>query len=83
MSLSDCGVQPSRLPALGGVRFSRNGEILDSDNDDHDDGLASVGEIVARSRRRHVQTQSPELVIDLLCDSDNDDTEVSRRLDIT
>jgi hypothetical protein len=75
VSLSDYGVQPSRLPGLEGVCFSENGEILDSD--DSEDDLPSVSEIVARSSRVPVQTRPPRPVVDLTCNSDDDDTEVS------
>ena len=59
--------------------FSENGEILDFDNsDDHDDDdLPSVSEIVARSRRAQVQTRPAGPAIDLTCNADDNDTEVS------
>jgi hypothetical protein len=77
-SVFDDGIQPSRLPALAGVCSSENGEIPDSgddDDNDDDDDLPSVSKIVAESRR--VQPQTPPQVIDLTCDSDSDDAEVS------
>jgi hypothetical protein len=75
--LSDFGIQPSRLPGEG-VCYSENGEIFDSDDsDDDDDDLPSVSEILARSRRVQPQAGPPAPVIDLTCESDSDDGEVS------
>jgi hypothetical protein len=87
-SVSDEGIQLSKLLALAGVCSSENGEIPDSgDGDDDDDNLPSVSKIVVESRR--VQPQTPPQVIDLTYDSDSDDAEVSwhrkpsRRVGIT
>jgi hypothetical protein len=76
-SFAVSGIQPSRLPALEGVYVSENGEISDSDSDDDEDDLPSVVKILARSRRVQPQTWSPGSVIDLTCDSDDDDAELS------
>jgi hypothetical protein len=76
--LSDSGIQPSRLPAGERVCFSKNGEILNSDDsDDDDDDLPFVSEILARSRRVQPQAGPPAAVIDLTRESDSDDGEVS------
>ena len=78
-SLSDSGIQPSRFPAGEGVCFSENGEILDSDDSDDgdDDDLPSVSEILARARGVQLQAGRRGPVIDLACESDSDDGEVS------
>jgi hypothetical protein len=75
-SLFNCGVQPSRIPALEGVYLFENGEIPDSD--DNDDDLPSIKKILAHSRTVPSLTRPPGPVIELTCDCDDDETEVSQ-----
>jgi hypothetical protein len=75
-SLSDSGIQPSRFPAGEDVCFPKNREIH---GDDDDDDLPSVSEILARARRVQPQAGRRGPVIDLTCESDSDDGEVSWR----
>jgi hypothetical protein len=72
-SVSDYGLQTSRLLAGACFCCAENGEILDSDDVD----LPTVSESLARPRRAQVQTRPRGQVIDLTCDGDDDDTEVS------
>jgi hypothetical protein len=71
-SLSNSGVQYSRLHALSHVRFSENGEVSDSDDDDDDDDHPPFKKILAPSTRVQPPTRPP--VIDLTCDGTDDDT---------
>jgi hypothetical protein len=73
-SLTAAFSPPEFLPWKAST-FLENGEIPDSD--DNDDDLPSIKKIPAHSRMVPSLTRPPGPVIDLTCDSDDDETEVS------
>jgi hypothetical protein len=68
--LSDYDVQPSRTPPLEGGSCSDNQEISDVGDDDD---LPSIKKILASAKSLQPQKWTPESVIDLNYESDDND----------